>query len=319
MKKITTNRDEADVLYRLAIMVESGISVIQALPILAKEFPSFKEPLEAIVERMQSTEYFSSYFQGFGEHFSDFVPALYARSGSIEKGLLAAAEIIEFTDYLSARGVPLKSINEANYYRLFGSLMGGHTPILEAMKIAGDSFLPDDEIRKSVFEPVKRGDSILDGLAANPDFFSSAGRTFMFVGESSGAIDETCECFADLKMSHLLLVLSQTGRCAEDAVLAEQFLEYGVFAFLLSVIDVPLPRVLEMVAESCATPRRQQVFAALSEKVKSGIDLGAAMESAPEDFIPWIVDIIKAAKKREDLDPALRRIMICIKWHFREK
>src|ERR1035437_3447006 len=307
MTRLTTTMEEARVLRSLGTFMTSGTALINGLPLVAKEFPNFAPALDTVGKQLVDVNMTTELFAGLDEYFSSFVPHImkYGGMGGVpDRALLLASEMLDSAEKLLARGVPQVKINEVNYYRLLAFMVHGNCPILTAMKIAGEEYLPA-EIRASVEKPVRKGDMLSDGFRANPDFFSEVGIAFVFVGEMTGALPEVCAAYAKLRLRQLFLPASPQS---------EEILDYGHLRLLLLFVSnaMPLEKFLTVVSKASATPSRKAAFEALAAKVKddkSDTALGNAMQSMPDDFAPWITTLVQQAKTPEELENVFGKVI----------
>ena len=316
MSRLISNREEARVLGLLGTLLTSGIPLVKALGLTAKTFPAFKFPLDIIEKRLNADEG-TELFTGLEGYFSDFVPPAIkygCMGGVMEIAFSKASRMLLSTEKLLASGIPAVRVNEVNYYRLLGLLLGGGCPLLTAMKIVGYQCLSSDEIRTSIMKPIREGEMLTDGLKEHPELFSSVGCSFMNIGEQIGAVPEVCESFADLLEKQLLLLASLSD-CDEATKTArtEEMIEYGHLLFLLDInsgFDMPtMERILTIVSESATGQARKAVYKTLADKVKTGQTLGVAMESMPDQFSPYVATMINQARNRDELAKVLRHVV----------
>ena len=316
MTKITSNREESRVLGLLGNLLTSNIPLVKALGIVAKTFPSFKFPLDIVEKRLNDGEGVEL-FTGLEDYFSGFVPSAIkygSMGGRTEIAFLKASKMLLSTEKLLAGGIPVVCVNEVNYYRFLGLLLEGGCPILTAMKIVGDQYLPSDEIRASVEKPIREGEMLTDGLKAYPELFSVTGCSFMNVGEQMGAVPRVCDLYADLREKQLFLLASLSD-CDEATKTArtEAMVEYGLLLFLLELssgfVTPTMERILLIVSESAKGQVRKVAYANMAEKVKAGQTLGMAMESEQDQFSPYVVAMINQAKDKDELIKILRHVI----------
>lgn len=313
MLKTTTNREEARVLHLLGILMKSGVPLIKAIEPVIKTHPNFKYPLEVILDHLKKgrdvaepMSVLDAYFSGFVKHIIKYGSI----GGNLDNVFLEASHMLDSTEKMIEANPNKFKINEVNYYRLLGSIVGNDCPIIEAMNIVGALYLPSDEVRKSVIKPLMKGGMISDGLRAHPELFSAVGCSFMNAGEQTGAFPEVCRSFADLLEQQIMFYShSSEADPAKKIAQAEEMIEYGHLSFLMN-FGVPIERMLVIVSEASAIPDRKEALKALSEKVKSGITLGAAMESIPRHFSQWVTMIIqKYGNTPEELYKALQYVL----------
>ncbi len=317
--KITSAREEANVLHLLSVLLMAGVPLVKAVGPAKKAFPKFTFPFDIVAGRLEKGEF--ELFEGLGDYFSPVVPVILkygSLGGMLEVAFLRASDVVISTEKLAALGggVSPEKINELNYYRLLGHMLGCGSPLLSAMNIAAELYLPA-EIRESVRKPIMEGEMISDGFRANPKFFSPIGAGFVNMGEQIGAVPEACETFAEFQERYLALSAVKTD--FECLLTAELFIEFAYLKFLLNFSDtITLERCLTLVSEASTVPSRKVAFAALAEKVESEVSIGAAMASMPADFPEWMTVMFQEVSNRNELTETLARAMSYISWQLGE-
>lgn len=312
MRIMTSKRQQARVLRCLGAQLLAGIPLVKALGPAAQTFPEFKTALDIVQKRLDNATDSHDPFGGLYEFFASVVPiiiSLGCRGGQLENSFMMASNMLHTREKFTNGEVPPALINEMDYYRLIGFLLQCDYPLLPAMDIVAEEYLPFGEVRASVKKPLIEGESITVGLKAHPDLFSAAGISFMSIGEQMGMTPHVCEVFAECREMQLSAFLALSD-CDPRVRLSrsEAVMEYGHLRFLLNATEMSIERMLTVLSETAAYVPRRMVYQEMANQVKGGQALGDAMESFPEHFPLYAAKMVQKAKNNEELAVVLANV-----------